>query len=231
MVLWSFREEELQRICVEDSAFDPFGNDKSQHGYLIGYTTPGLTQGENAPISIASWKSKKLRRKANSSLLCESMSGNISVAHWLWLTNLEMSLRYSGHRHADRLVTTVEEEPTVLTKRVALAVDPQGLLILDAKSLYDVLHSQQTNQDDSRSALEAGMIKEDLDKLAAMPRWFPHDKNPADAMTKHEGSHATPLIAILENHHWRLTFEEDELKQRAAIRETLGYNPRPRHSK
>ena len=124
MVLWSFREEELRRICVEDSAFDPLGKDKSQHGYLIGYTTPGLAQGENAPISIASWKSKKLRRKANSSLLCESMSGNISVAHWLWLTNLEMSLRYSGHRHGDRLVTTVEEEPTVLTKRVALAVDP-----------------------------------------------------------------------------------------------------------
>ena len=230
MVLWSFREEELRRICVEDSAFDPLGKDKSQHGYLIGYTTPGLAQGENAPVSIVSWKSKKLRRKANSSLLCESMSGNISVAHWLWLTNLEMSLRYSGHRHGDRLVTTVEEEPTVLTKRVALAVDPQGLLILDAKSLYDVLHSQQTNQDDARSALEAGMIKEDLEKLAAMPRWVPHDKNPADAMTKHEGSHATPLIAILEKHHWRLTFEEDELKQRAEVRETLGYNPRPRHS-
>ena len=104
-------------------------------------------------------------------------------------------------------------------------------MILDAKSLYDVLHSQQTNQADARSALEAGMIKEDLEKLAAMPRWVPHDKNPADAMTKHEGSHATPLIAILEKHQRRLTFEEDEPTQRAEVRETLGYNPRPRHSK
>ena len=75
------------------------------------------------------------------------------------------------------------------------------------------------------------MIKEGFEKLAAMPRWVPHDKNPADAMTKHEGSHSTPLIGLLEKHYWRLTFEEDELKQRAEVREKIGYNPRPRQSK
>ena len=67
-------------------------------------------------------------------------------------------------------MTTVEEEPTVLTKRVALAVDPQGLLVMDAKSLYDGLHSQQTNQDDARSALEVGVIKEDAKPTTNMTR-------------------------------------------------------------
>ena len=98
---------------------------------------------------------------------------------------------------------------------------------MDAKSLYDSLHSQQTNQDEARSALEAGMIKEDLEKLRAIPRWVPHDKNPADALTKVENAHSEPLFDFLARHIWRMTFEAEELEERAKTREATGYNPRP----
>jgi hypothetical protein len=226
MRLWSIPEDQLRRICIEDASFDPAAKDKSQHGWLIGFTTPDLAQGKPAPVSLVDWKSKKLRRKANSSLLCEAQSANISTGRWLALANLEMSLRFAGHRIGGPLAPKYNEEPTVLTRQAALRKDPHGLLVMDAKSLYDSINSSQCNQDESRSALEAFMVKEELEKLGALPRWIPHDKNPADALTKVHNAHIAPLVALLKDHMWTLTHEETELADRAKEKEEKGYNPR-----
>ena len=68
--------------------------------------------------------------------------------------------------------------------------------------------------------------------LGAIPRWVPHDKNPADALTKCDGAHCTPLIQLTTTSRWKLTFEEEELATRAEYREKTGKsNRRPRHSK
>ena len=74
------------------------------------------------------------------------------------------------------------------------------------------------------------MVKEDLEKLAALPRWVPHNKNPSDAMTKDQGAHSAPLYRSLKDHTWRMTFDEEELRRRALIREEFGYNPRHKQS-
>ena len=229
MTLWPFEESELRRLCIQDSAFDPKGQQKSQHGWMIGYTTPALARGEVAPVSFVHWNSKKLRRKANSSLLCEAQSANISTGKWLQATNLEMSMRFSSFRTNDPLYDHEWEAPTVLSKRTRKAVDPAGLLVMDAKSLFDALHNEQAGQDDARSALESAMIKEDLEKLGAIARWIPHDRNPTDALTKHEGAHSAPLYAILRDHTWRLKHEDEEMAERAKAREITGKaNSRPK---
>ena len=141
-----------------------------------------------------------------------------------------MSLRYASHRFGDHLVEQRVETPTVLSLRTARVTDPDGLLVVDAKSLYDSLHSQQANQDDHRSALESSMVKEDLEKLGGAVCWIPHDENPSDALAKVEGAHCTPLMELLSNHLWHLTYEEVELEARKQVRDDKGYNPRPRHS-
>ena len=102
------------------------------------------------------------------------------------------------------------------------AVDPAGMLVMDAKSLFDAIHNEQAGQDDARSALESSMIKEDLEKLGAIARWIPHDRNPTDALTKHEGAHSAPLYAVLRDHTWRLRHEEEEMAERAKARELTG---------
>jgi len=229
MTLWPFEESDLRRLCIQDSAFDPHGRQKSQHGWMIGYTTPALARGERAPVSFVHWNSKKLRRKANSSLLCEAQSANISTGKWLQSANMEMSLRFASFRTNDSLYDHEPEAPTVLTKRTRKAVDPSGMLVMDAKSLFDAIHNEQAGQDDARSALESSMIKEDLDKLGAIARWIPHDRNPTDALTKHEGAHSAPLYAILRDHHWKLRHEDEELAERAKAREITGKaNSRPK---
>ena len=55
-----------------DSSFDTSGRERSQHGWLLGFTSPWLNQGREAPVSLMQWRSKRLRRKAASSLLCKS---------------------------------------------------------------------------------------------------------------------------------------------------------------
>ena len=98
--------------------------------------------------------------------------------------------------------------------------------------MYDAMQSEQASQDNARAALHAAMTKETAKDLGAIPRWVPHDKNPADALTKCDGAHCTPLIELATKGRWRLTFEEDELATRAEYREKTGKsNPRPRHSK
>ena len=47
LTLWSIPETSLRRIAITDSAFDTSGQQRSQHGWLIGYSTPDLAAGKS----------------------------------------------------------------------------------------------------------------------------------------------------------------------------------------
>ena len=83
------------------------------------------------------------------------------------------------------------EEPTVLTKQSPLNLDPEAQMVMGAKALYDALLPEQQNQDDERAALECSLLREHLETLGGRPRWAPHDKKTADALTKVEGATRT----------------------------------------
>ena len=148
------------------------------------------------------------------------------MASLLKVANLEMAMRVTGHRHGMPLIKGRAEEPTVLTKQRRLNRDPE----MDAKALYDALLSEQQIQDDERAALECSLIKEDLETLGGRPRWVPHDKNPADALTKVEGAHFAPMAKLLNTSRFCIKEESEELRERKQTKETLGYVPRPRSS-
>ena len=139
MKIWAIKESDLRRVCIQESSFDPRKKERSQHGWIRAYSTPALAADIEAPLSIVSWNWKKLRRKADSSLLCEAQSACISVGKWLQATVLEMSLRFADYDRRDPLYHKQWEPPTVLSKKKTAAVDPAGLLIMDAKSLFDTL--------------------------------------------------------------------------------------------
>ena len=132
----------------------------------------------------------------------------------------------TGHRHGDPLTTNCVEPPTVLTKQTRRAVDPSCQVVMDAKALYDSLISEQQNQDDERAALEASIVKEDLDALGARARWVPHDRNPMDALTKTDGAHSQPLRQLLRTGVYVLKEETEELVIRKEIKERIGHVPR-----
>ena len=60
---------------------------------------------------------------------------------------------------------------------------------------------------------------------------MPHDKNPADALTKAEGAHVAPLSRLLHSSQWTIREEFAELEERKDTKAELGYVPRPRVSR
>ena len=105
---------------------------------------------------------------------------------------------------------------------------PPTLGVIDAKSLYDALLSEQTQQDDARAFLEIGVIRDDAALLGLSTRWIPHNLNPADALTKADKAHTDPLIKMLATATFQISPEEDEMERRSQEKEVLGYAPRLR---
>ena len=70
----SVPEDQIRHIVIADAAFDQTGRVKPQQGWIQGVTTLAMNAGKLAPISLIGWKSRRLRRKAGSTMLCESVS-------------------------------------------------------------------------------------------------------------------------------------------------------------
>ena len=75
-------EKDVRHVVIADASFDPTGKTKPQHGWLQGITSPKLNQGLPAPISLIGWKSRRLRREAGSTMLCESISDILINCTW-----------------------------------------------------------------------------------------------------------------------------------------------------
>ena len=89
LVIPAVKEEDIRHFVISDSAHDPSGKSAPQHGWYQGTTDPTLNAGQRAVVGITAWRSRKLRRKAGNTLLCESIAlstalGNLErqVAMW-----------------------------------------------------------------------------------------------------------------------------------------------------
>ena len=72
------------------------------------------------------------------------------------------------------------------------------------------------------------MIRDSLKSMDGKCRWVPHEKNPADGLTKLKGNVST-LMHLIRTHKYRLVEEKKEMEERAEYRERTGQrNPRPK---
>ena len=97
-------------------------------------------------------------------------------------------------------------------------------LLWDSKGLFDALDNDLP-QDNRKSALEVPIIDEFMRRAMCRPRWCPHNRNAADAMTKFNGAHSEPLFTLLRIGMYTLKGEKTELADRAAQRQ-VGTVPR-----
>ena len=109
--------------------------------------------------------------------------------------------------------------PFVVRDQNPTWVDPESTLVMDSKGLYDSLDNELP-QDDKKSALEVPIILEFLKRIGGRARWVPHNKNPADAMTKFKGAHMEPLLSLLRSGMYTMRGEREELETRAQQKKT-----------
>ena len=214
----AIKEENLRNLLIADSAFDTSGKEKSQFGWLMGFTDNTLNQGAKAPVSLMQWRSKRLRRKAASSMMCESIAMSAATGALERQDAFTHSIRFSNY--SPRLRQKGEDErmdmlgkTSVFAKDVSAFRDPASIVVMDAKALFDNLGSEQSQGEDDRAALEVAIIKESLLAVGGRPRWIPHNVNPSDALTKVDGAHVEPMLKLLQSNSFQIE-EEDEVLQR-----------------
>ena len=72
---------------------------------------------------------------------------------------------------------------------------PSLLRSTEPKGLFDALDNDLP-QDDRKSALAVPIIAEFMRRAMCRPRWCPHDRKAADAMTKFKEAHSEPLFRL-----------------------------------
>ena len=172
----------------------------SQGGEIIVYYDSQLTASrEPVPVTIASWKSYRLKRKTVNTLSaeCQSLVHGVGSLQWHRLLMLE-----SLH---NRYTTRQWEQQ--LTRLPFIAV-------VDSKSLYDVI-SKCTNPashiEDKRTAIDVAILKDDF-KTGGQIRWVDTRAMLTDPLTK-QGA-ANYLRHVMQKGEWSVLEEGIALQRK-----------------
>ena len=169
----------------------------STGGYVIAATTPEMLEGKRSPLTMISWQSAKLQRKARSSLSAEAQA----------LSECDQELTFTRLAWSEFCGIKVDlRQPCEAVKQITAA------LVIDAKALYDIAQKRDLNSAgaglrDKYSALEILCLLESLETHGATVRWVHSEAQLADELTK-------PLPAgilqkaLLEG-HWTLAFDPE----------------------
>lgn len=168
-------------------------------------------------MSIIAWKSRRLRRKAGSTCLCEAISLSTALGALEKQIAMWNSIRIS--RYDPRVQSEENDDGGLRGKPVVIAAenpdfaDPLSVAVVDAKSVFDASSSEQAAGDDDRTALEIAVIQDSLSKTRGRIRWVPHNENPADILTKLFQAHEIPMLQLLKKCTWRIQQEEEILAE------------------
>jgi len=218
--------DQLGILVFADASLGNAKGGSAQIGHILCTVHKDIHRGVTAACSVIMYKSHKNPSAAPSTLLNEStaMSSSLGDAEWVasWIglaKSLEYDLRKRDTLNRDiKIASLFAEKPG---NELDLGC------ITDAKSLFDCLVQEQYTGAEKRAALEICVIKDSLESLGGRARWLPHDRNPADCLTKLKGN-VEPLLKLLRSGTFRLTAEEQVMADRKSYRELTGKkNPRP----
>ena len=139
----AIKKANVRYLLIADSAFDTSGKEKSQFGWLMGFTDNTLNQGARAPVSLMPWRSRRLRRKAalsmSESIVMSAATGALerqdAFMHSIRFSNNSPRLRQKGEdERMDMLGKT-----SVFAKDVSAFCDPATIVVMDAKVLFATL--------------------------------------------------------------------------------------------
>ena len=167
----------------------------STGGFVLAATNQSMLRGDLAPLSLISWRSAKLQRKARSSLAAEAQA----------LSEADQELMYTRLQWSEFCGFPIDLKDTASSvSRI------KGAVVIDAKALFDVLQKKDLNSAggglrDKFSFLEVLCLLESLEKHQTDVKWVHSEIQLADALTK-PLPHGVLQKVLIEG-KWRLTFD------------------------
>ena len=207
ITIWPIPFAELRWTTFTDSSFDTGERQRHQQSWLVCATNKYFNQERWARVSVLHWRSRKLTRKAGSPQLVETYAASSAVVEMTWIKALWESMTWRDfdiltQRRSSRPLKTMM--PHVIRNENPAYYDPESTLVMDSKGLFDALDNDLP-QDDRKSSLEVPITEEFMRRAMCRPRWCPHNRNAADAMTKFKGAHSRAVVHVVT--HWNVHVE------------------------
>ena len=196
---------DLRIVCHADAAFANVG-EFTQAGYILGFTSSNLDQGEKSPWTPAIWRSFRLPRAVGSTLAAEAQS-MVSATGTLEWASLILSEAIDG--------------PFDVRKYEEMLKIRTPVVVTDCKSLYDHLISvsSPTAVEDRRTSIDIVILRQSILRMQASVRWVPTNRMLADSLTKNAGDPTDLLRACVLENMYQISPEEDILRLQADERQ------------
>ena len=185
-------DEKHHLVAWSDASWANRKDGKSTGGFLIGLCGAGVLEGKRGHVTVISWGTNKLKRVAKSSMSAELQA----------LANAEDEL------HLCRLAwAEFNGFPIDLNEGDKSVEKIPGTIVIDAKSIYDALTSQNQPLQlaEKRTALELLAYLKNTEANKTETRWVHGGANLADGLTK-LGAHPM-LREFLETSTWSLVYD------------------------
>ena len=205
-IFWKADSNESQTPAVKiHSSLLQLQQLSSQGGQIVIYHDKDLAQsGAEAPTTLASWKSFRLKRKVVDTLAAEgqALQGGIGSVHWHRLMVLEA---FYGMITPERWREEAARLPFIAA--------------VDSKSLYDAANkcaSTTAYVSDKRTAIDLAVIKADLKETSGKIRWIDTRAMLADPLTKQHP--ASYLRFVMDSGRWSIVEEGTALLRKSLER-------------
>ena len=190
-------------ISMGDQSHSNRPQGDSTGGLLTLAAGPDAISGKVTPMTLISWRTWKLKRKAIGSndaevqSILEAEDQNFRV-RMLW-----SELHGAGFQRPDRradLLASAEAQACLVT----------GILCTDSRGGYDAVEVNESpllGLSNMRAALQAFQLRDNLKRVGCELRWLASDYDLADAFTKKRGDSRIGLLKYLRSRCWSIAYD------------------------
>ena len=203
---WKQKDEELLHHKQIHSGYEQLLKLYSQGGEITFFYDEALPSSQEPQnVTLASWKSYRLKRRTVNTLSSETQAlvRGLGSVHWYRVLILEAK----GHTMSARQwQDEVAKVPFIC--------------ITDSKSLYDAVKKDTnptTQCEDKRTSIDISLVKQELSDLQGQFRWVGGRTMPSDCLTK-EGK-SDYLRHIMRQGRWSILEEGASLQRKLAERQ------------
>ena len=190
------RDSDLVLVAWSDAALANRPDLGSTGGYIIGFVHKTMVDNATSgQVNVMSWGSHKLKRVCRSSLAAEAQA----------LAEAEQELMFLRLQWWEMLGNPVNlADPENSAKNVP------GILVIDAKALYDAAQTDTSsyNVKEKYTALEVLAMVNHFQKQQTVLRWCNSDQQLADGLTKSAAQDKLRKF-LMTGQKWSLHFDEE----------------------